>query len=545
MSTRFRSFAIALGAVAVFALATAATVEARRAGAGQAGAIWAFILDVYDSIRLQQGETVSNAVDGTVKITRNTNAAITLQLADSSGGADATIANAGAGSMTYGTASTTGHVFTTDGTGTAEAQFPAGSIDGTEILDDTIAAIDLDSADFGDWSCTTGTCTTDNGSIGIADLASVDFGDWTCNGTTCTTDNGAIAPAELADADYGAFTVLTGAASIDTGAVSDSDLASNYSGVGACGAGQFVSTLNDNAAPTCSADDDQPDSDAEVPDAITVNGGTGEILVRSHATDCTAITDGVANECCLELDSDRIYCCEPSAGACDTAGEWYRYAATASALDANGSNCSAGTYPAGVDASGAAESCTAIRDTDLDAEDYGDFTCSGLEDGCTINNVERSIALPLGSWISCTTALPLNTSAVDDEPDFAPAGGNGIGIEYDIIGGSVDAGPICNSVTVPPEYASGGALRIRAANGSANVGNLGQITCLAWIDGAAAGATDTQTLANGTAAQTLTVTPAGTYAAGKSAAIGCLQSNATADDAVMILSAEWFYTATK
>lgn len=33
--------------------------------------------------------------------------------------------------------------------------------------------------------------------------------------------------------------------------VADADLASNYSGVGACGANQWASTLNDNGAPTC------------------------------------------------------------------------------------------------------------------------------------------------------------------------------------------------------------------------------------------------------------------------------------------------------
>ena len=48
----------------------------------------------------------------------------------------------------------------------------------------------------------------------------------------------------------------------------------------------------------------------------------GWVRLRSHATDCTALTDGVANEACLELDSDKLYTCQPSAGGCDTAGEW-------------------------------------------------------------------------------------------------------------------------------------------------------------------------------------------------------------------------------
>jgi len=49
----------------------------------------------------------------------------------------------GAVDLDYGSADVTDHTFLTDGTGTAEIVLPAGSIDGTEILDDTI-----DSADY-------------------------------------------------------------------------------------------------------------------------------------------------------------------------------------------------------------------------------------------------------------------------------------------------------------------------------------------------------------------------------------------------------------
>jgi len=44
--------------------------------------------------------------------------------------------------------------------------------------------------------------------------------------------------------------------------------------------------------------------------------------LRAHATDCTALTDGLADEMCFERDADTVYVCEPSAGGCDTAGEW-------------------------------------------------------------------------------------------------------------------------------------------------------------------------------------------------------------------------------
>lgn len=52
-------------------------------------------------------------------------------------------------------------------------------------------------------------------------------------------------------------------------------------------------------------------------------GGTGnDLSIRRHATDCTAITDGVDGELCFEQDSNNLYTCEPTAGGCDTAGEW-------------------------------------------------------------------------------------------------------------------------------------------------------------------------------------------------------------------------------
>lgn len=50
--------------------------------------------------------------------------------------------------------------------------------------------------------------------------------------------------------------------------------------------------------------------------------GSNILGIRSHNTDCTALTDGKANEACFEEDANTLYVCEPSAGDCDTAGEW-------------------------------------------------------------------------------------------------------------------------------------------------------------------------------------------------------------------------------
>lgn len=43
--------------------------------------------------------------------------------------------------------------------------------------------------------------------------------------------------------------------------------------------------------------------------------------IISTATDCTAQT-AVAGVICFENDDNTVYACEPSAGNCDTAGEW-------------------------------------------------------------------------------------------------------------------------------------------------------------------------------------------------------------------------------
>ena len=79
----------------------------------------------------QDGDTVSTGTIGGTTITAST--AHVAPLFDAAGAED----------MDYGSVDVTDHTFITDGTGTAEIVLPAGSIDGTEILDDTI-----DSADY-------------------------------------------------------------------------------------------------------------------------------------------------------------------------------------------------------------------------------------------------------------------------------------------------------------------------------------------------------------------------------------------------------------
>lgn len=78
------------------------------------------------------------------------------------------------------------------------------------------------------------------------------------------------------------------------GLVSDGQLANNYGGVGACGANQFETGDNDNAAPSCS----QPSfsnlsgsaTDAQIPNTISLNNLT-QITTRNFSAMQGSVTD--------------------------------------------------------------------------------------------------------------------------------------------------------------------------------------------------------------------------------------------------------------
>ncbi|MDO8565740.1 MAG: hypothetical protein Q7S04_00960 [Candidatus Moranbacteria bacterium] len=91
------------------------------------------------------GESLVNSAD-TFTFTRNTSGTVTITAADDVGAADLIVDTTGAGAITLGSADVTSLTVTTDGTGTAEVALPAGSIDGTEILNGTIADADTDGA---------------------------------------------------------------------------------------------------------------------------------------------------------------------------------------------------------------------------------------------------------------------------------------------------------------------------------------------------------------------------------------------------------------
>src|SRR6185295_11052251 len=98
--------------------------------------------------------------------------------------------------------------------------------------------------------------------------------------------------------------------------------------------------------------------------AVLASAAPFSAVFRSHATDCSALTEGHFSHRCYEQDSQTYWQCRPTDAAadgtctlpgdctCDTPGEWKKIAAP---LPANGSNASSGNAILGVDANGAAE----------------------------------------------------------------------------------------------------------------------------------------------------------------------------------------------
>lgn len=69
---------------------------------------------------------------------------------------------------------------------------------------------------------------------------------------------------------------------------SEKEPAGAYSGIGDCGAGNFARALNDGAAPTCAADDDNPDAVADLPACATaghVYKSSGGVMVCAADAD--------------------------------------------------------------------------------------------------------------------------------------------------------------------------------------------------------------------------------------------------------------------
>jgi len=186
-----------------------------------------------------------------------------------------------------------------------------------------------------------------------------------------------------------------------------------------CGSGNFLRYDISSNIWTCAADDDQPDSDAEVPNVITVDGGTINLGTNTFSGTLGGdnITDGTIDV--GELQSGD-YSSKITSGtySISISGN----AATATVLAANGANCEAGQYPLGIDASGAVESCTVDDDNPEAGEvfwsDLYDEADAGLgwsnltayPNGCSAGSAVRVI----GDTLTCIDVYDATDDAISD-----------------------------------------------------------------------------------------------------------------------------------
>ena len=195
---------------------------------------------------------------------------------------------------------------------------------------------------------------------------------------------------------------------------------------------------------------------------------------------------------------------------------------------------------------GSANTDRIVFDTDTDTGDADIVLPLESVGAGEILNLTRSHPLPLGSWVPCagTVAGVWDAAGADTEPDLV-AVNSALTIKYDATGGEIDVDEVCNSFTVPADYASGGTFVFRVTQDAATGANIESIECRISVDGAAIGAADEDNLVNQTAVQSVTSAPTGTWAAGASIGVLFKQGLAAADDHVNVHSVEFQYVATQ
>lgn len=194
-------------------------------------------------------------------------------------------------------------------------------------------------------------------------------------------------------------------------------------------------------------------TDAQVPNNITITSASS-----TENTDYGTLTDGKV--CIYDLTNTEIDCTADTSGVGDMLKATYDAdedgeVSEAEALAANGTNCSAGEYARGVDASGNAENCTAVgaglpaTDTTSVVEGSGDNTkeIRFEVDGLTTGTV-RVITPPDENFtmvgVATTQTLTGKTLAAADNviaADTAEAmSGAGQIDDTDLAAGAVDGG---------------------------------------------------------------------------------------------------------
>lgn len=153
-----------------------------------------------------------------------------------------------------------------------------------------------------------------------------------------------------------------------------------YGGVGGLPVPQELEDLDDVEASSLAADQDAVVWNSLTQSYIHTVGGVGDMTKAVYDADSNSAIDDTVIPDDITID----------------------LAATATALAANGANCAAGNYPLGVDASGAAEDCTALGGGgDMTKAVYDADNSSAIDDTAIPNDITIDLA-------AAATALAAN-----------------------------------------------------------------------------------------------------------------------------------------
>jgi hypothetical protein len=218
--------------------------------------------------------------------------------------------------------------------------------------------------------------------------------------------------------------------------------------------------------------------------ASSSEGGaaTTALALAGNPNDCSANQYATTIAASGDLSCAQVAFSELSGSATDTQipnNITIDLAATATALAANGGNCSAGQYPLGVDAAGAVESCTA----DDDAPEAGDMPAGSNQTTFTIDADNTGGSEPangagyrIEGGSGDVTAL---YDATDNQLDFAGAAS----------GYTFDAAVVANVTgNVTGNASTATALASNPTDCSANqfanaIAANGNLTCAGLVDG--------------------------------------------------------------
>lgn len=175
----------------------------------------------------------------------------------------------------------------------------------------------------------------------------------------------------------------------------------------------FTGTLTDTKFCTYDLAGGEIDCASDGASGITAIGPTGQTADGPTVTFATSSSAhlGITPHLVITGSGDTLTFASSLSGSLDTSGTWSGNAVTATALAANGANCSAGNYPLGVDASGAVEDCTPDANTTYTAGDALTLTGTDFDfDGLA---VDGALSGPAYSFASDTnTGMFLVSSGI-------------------------------------------------------------------------------------------------------------------------------------